>query len=698
MKARRVISILMLLALSSLSAWGVEIAVPPNFPHMTVTQHDTAIDGLFYSASPTTSVAIGDERPYAYVVNAEGEVVWFRTEDYHNRIFPHYANNRIMYVARQYDIDEREVVVLDDGGNVDTTVLGTRNALYGEMFVDQHEVTMDAEGNLFTQWRDPQIVDMSVIVPGGDPEANVKHHTIQKWAPDGELLWEWRSFDHVDELPYTLIEDPDILLDPGFSHMHINSVQVMGDGDLLMNSRQCSMVFRVDYPSGEIEWILGGGANQFDFFTNLPEPDNEPLRFSWAHTAWLHDNGHLTLYDNGKLHDPRVTYFREYVLDIDAMTAELIWNVHLDSAYTGGAGSLQVLDPPDQRLIGWGGINRPHSAQVINTNGTPLWTIDVLNSATPNGTLAPCYRWYRIDTLPPDDRPYLCAQYQPAVSTAGFFANWFGHEDEVDGWEIWLGSSYDDLAYWDTTDDGVYAYGDIAVDGLLFARAVPIDSDGEPVGPPSNIFKARPTYRDLMLFPESSPAPGDTLRYLARFRSQFNEPLTLTVEHRLGLPDGSWTDFQYVSEVDIQDNSRTSLEVAFPIPDNYPEDQYVLETRAMLDLVPFDITRVEFDVGQGLAVADRPRVLPRPFALLPAYPNPFNPSTTVRVDVPVRSEVTVTVSNLLGRQVMTLADGSLRAGIHAFTLDGSRLASGVYLVRATVPGQLDATHRITLVK
>jgi hypothetical protein len=66
------------------------------------------------------------------------------------------------------------------------------------------------------------------------------------------------------------------------------------------------------------------------------------------------------------------------------------------------------------------------------------------------------------------------------------------------------------------------------------------------------------------------------------------------------------------------------------------------------------------------------------FSLRQNYPNPFNPSTTIRYDVPWASHVTITVFDVLGRQVSVLVNETREAGVHEVKFDGSNLASGVY--------------------
>jgi YD repeat-containing protein len=84
---------------------------------------------------------------------------------------------------------------------------------------------------------------------------------------------------------------------------------------------------------------------------------------------------------------------------------------------------------------------------------------------------------------------------------------------------------------------------------------------------------------------------------------------------------------------------------------------------------------------------EEPRAgLPTDFALYPNYPNPFNPETTIRYDLPVRAEVRLTIYDLLGRTVRTLVAQTQSAGAHSAVWDGRddagrQLASGVYVYR-----------------
>src|SRR5690606_20394484 len=89
--------------------------------------------------------------------------------------------------------------------------------------------------------------------------------------------------------------------------------------------------------------------------------------------------------------------------------------------------------------------------------------------------------------------------------------------------------------------------------------------------------------------------------------------------------------------------------------------------------------------------------LPTRTALLPAYPNPFNPTATVPFELAEAGAVRLSVYDLLGREVARLVDGRAEAGRHTAVFDASALPSGTYLVRFEAGGRVQ-TQRLTLLK
>jgi hypothetical protein len=90
-------------------------------------------------------------------------------------------------------------------------------------------------------------------------------------------------------------------------------------------------------------------------------------------------------------------------------------------------------------------------------------------------------------------------------------------------------------------------------------------------------------------------------------------------------------------------------------------------------------------------------LIPVSFAAAPPYPNPFNPTTTIQFDLPIRSAVTITVADLRGSTVDLIRPGALNPGRYRYMFDGSHLSSGVYLVRIQT-GQFESIQKMVLMK
>jgi len=91
------------------------------------------------------------------------------------------------------------------------------------------------------------------------------------------------------------------------------------------------------------------------------------------------------------------------------------------------------------------------------------------------------------------------------------------------------------------------------------------------------------------------------------------------------------------------------------------------------------------------------RLLPEVFSLSAAYPNPFNPTTTLNFALPIEAEVSLSIYNLQGREVTSLIDGNMDAGYHSVVWDANSNASGVYFVKM-MAGSYVNTQKLMLVK
>jgi len=100
--------------------------------------------------------------------------------------------------------------------------------------------------------------------------------------------------------------------------------------------------------------------------------------------------------------------------------------------------------------------------------------------------------------------------------------------------------------------------------------------------------------------------------------------------------------------------------------------------------------------------ASEVKVIPGEFALHQNFPNPFNPSTEIRFDLPEAGKVNLAIYNLMGQKIRTLSSGEMTPGYHAIVWDGtndlgSQVATGMYFY-AIQTSEFQATKKMLFMK
>jgi hypothetical protein len=96
-------------------------------------------------------------------------------------------------------------------------------------------------------------------------------------------------------------------------------------------------------------------------------------------------------------------------------------------------------------------------------------------------------------------------------------------------------------------------------------------------------------------------------------------------------------------------------------------------------------------------------ILPKEFMLGGNFPNPFNPSTTIEVSIPEKSELKLTIYNIVGQEVKVLFEGSAEPGRQWFVWDGKdqqglTLPSGIYLYNLITSTGVNLSNKMILIK
>ena len=208
-----------------------------------------------------------------------------------------------------------------------------------------HDVIELDDGNFLSMsyaFRDIEYPDIGVAHVAGDLLVEV--------TPEGEIVWEWDAFDHLD--PQRRREGFDeIILDPAtlenaHDWTHGNGIVYDAATDtVLFSLRHQDWLVQIDRQSGDVLWRLG---SEGDFAL-----DQGTWQFHQHSPEWQAD-GTLLLYDNG-LGNPELPFPEEtsravrYALDTDAMTATQVWEDGAEDFMTIIAGDADRL--PDGSIL-----------------------------------------------------------------------------------------------------------------------------------------------------------------------------------------------------------------------------------------------------------------------------------------------------------------------------------------------------------
>jgi len=110
-----------------------------------------------------------------------------------------------------------------------------------------------------------------------------------------------------------------------------------------------------------------------------------------------------------------------------------------------------------------------------------------------------------------------------------------------------------------------------------------------------------------------------------------------------------------------------------------------------------DYSEYRRGINDFIGIKQISQLVPGHFTLSQNYPNPFNPSTKIRFDIPKQGLTKITVFDILGREVTTLANEVLNAGKYEVDFNASAYSSGLYFYRIT-SGDYTEVKKMILVK
>jgi len=321
-------------SLARITANGV--SVPSDFPQPVITVNQHPAPGYLFLENEAQSGS-----RYAMILDNDGSPVWY-----------HRNGGWGLKVQRNDLITWGAFTGADKNFNV----VRTYGAVNGYA-TDNHALeVLEDGGYLLLGTHGQGAVDMTRYLAGASTNAGVLSTVLQEFTATGDLILQFRGWDHFDIRD--LEPSVDNPLGGSMSFPHMNAIDVDTDDHLLLSSRNISEVTKIDRDTGRVIWRLGGARSSFTFV-------DDPLNgFRNQHDISALGDGRYLLFDNGNGHDPQVSRAAEYQLDLTRMTATLVWQFrNTPDYYTSYMGSAQRL-PNGNTLINFVGAAYPKVTEV----------------------------------------------------------------------------------------------------------------------------------------------------------------------------------------------------------------------------------------------------------------------------------------------------------------------------------------------
>jgi hypothetical protein len=358
----------------------------------------------------------GTDQGGPMILDGRGRLVWFDPID-----GPYSSNLQVQRYRSQPVLTWSQEIRSTSGRLLSSDLIMNRSyrivqVLHvgdGYTFTGNHEFILTPQGTAFVETTLPVKANLTSI--GGSPNGSVNEAVIQELdVRTGQVLWEWHELGHV---PVSASHTGRPPAWPPYDAFHLNSIQLLPNGNLLISDRNTWAVYEIDKQTGSVIWSLGGRHSSFKMRAGV--------HFEWQHDAHLVGNT-LTLFDDAALpQEERQSSAKVLRLNTTTMTASLVARyVESPPVLASAAGSAQTL-PNGNIFVGWG--TRPEFSEYTPA-GRQIFT----------GSLPPDVWSYRAYRFPwhaqPLTRPSVAVSPQ-AGGPIKVFASWNG-ATQVASWRV----------------------------------------------------------------------------------------------------------------------------------------------------------------------------------------------------------------------------------------------------------------------
>jgi hypothetical protein len=401
-------------------------------PRTHVLQNTGGTRGrIFLTPLPSPVVHPEDENPITIkpvgpggpmIVNGNGELVWFRQleppEVAANLRLQQYRGRRVLtwwqggVTPSAFGIG-MGVIANRSYQTIETVHAGNG---YG---MDIHEFTVTPGGDAVFTVYSPILVHLPGT-PEGELSPLMDSIVQQVDVRTGLVVWEWHSYGHIPLAEsYATPENS-----ASYDAYHINSIQKLHRGQVLISARDTSAVYKIDRASGQIRWALGGKNSTFEL--------GGGAEFWLQHDAQLLPGNRVSLYDDQAGPPQKRPFSRGLVLQLNRKreTAN-VEQSYFRSRHTSAQSEGSVQTRPDGNVfVGFG--SAPFFSE-FSPGGRLLYDASLPKD---DGS----YRVYRHRWLAnPHTRPTFAAR-RTSAQRVSVFASWNG-ATAVRTWEVLAGPS-----------------------------------------------------------------------------------------------------------------------------------------------------------------------------------------------------------------------------------------------------------------
>jgi Arylsulfotransferase (ASST) len=301
---------------------------------------------------------------------------------------------------------------------------------------DLHEFQILPNGDaLITAYAAVPNVDLTSV--GGSKNGTLLDSIIQEVnIATGHVDWEWHAYGHVS-INETYLGKP---RSGPYDFFHINSIQLLPNGNLLVAARDTWTVYEINMQTGKIPYNFGGKNSSFKF--------GPGANFEWEHHATMQPDGTMTLFDDGDGYYKSESQSRALRLWIHYKSHQLT-QVH---AYTHSPpllaesqGSMQVLGD-GYTFVGWG--EQPYFSEYDRGNSTRQF-FTMKYSPPMESYRAFRFGWWGQPSTPPN------IATTPTSKGTTVYASWNG-ATTVASWRVLAGTSRSRLTAVGTFPDNFF--------------------------------------------------------------------------------------------------------------------------------------------------------------------------------------------------------------------------------------------------